>query len=92
MELEQLDSLVAEENKNLGFAMFFAGVFVTTILSWLVADRDKLSTMASLVHLATMIATGPLAVFFMWGWHGARKHRPRLLEVIRARSTATLKA
>jgi hypothetical protein len=84
MELDRFDELASAENRSLGFTMFTAGVFLTTLLSGFAASA--LSSVALAVHIGVGSSAGLLTIFFGLTWNKARKERPRLVEAIKNRN------
>ncbi|TAK26703.1 MAG: hypothetical protein EPO40_19485 [Myxococcaceae bacterium] len=83
-QLDQLDSIVSEENRSLGFASLTLGVFLSTALGW--AAAGKLNPWAFGAYMATILVTGILTLAFGAQWNAARQKRPKLLERIRSRT------
>jgi hypothetical protein len=86
MELERLDSLVAAENQALAFTTFTGGICVATFLGWLAAS--SLSPTAKAIYAAAIGCSFVASCWFGTTWHRARRERPKLLMVIKARATA----
>jgi hypothetical protein len=79
-DLVQLDQLVADENRALGFASLSAGAFVgllTTALTFWLSARVVGTVLVGLLS-TTLLATLWLAT----AWRRARLSRPRLLSKI----------
>lgn len=81
MELEQLDELVASENQAVAFTTFAAGVFITTIGSWVSAST--LSPTATAFYVGVTGVSFLATAWFGTNWIRVRRKRPALIARIR---------
>jgi hypothetical protein len=84
-DLDTLDQLVAEENRALGFASLSAGVFFSTLISFIAVPPEK--DRAWQTYIIAIAISGVFSAWFFIVWNQARKRRPKLLDRIRKSTT-----
>ena len=82
-ELEQLDQMVAAENKALGFLSLSVGVFFTAVTAW--ASASSLSAIGHGLYAAATMVFGMSSAWNGLTWTRERKRRPLLIARIRNR-------
>jgi len=80
--LENLDSLVVQENLSLVVGGILAGAFVSAGCSWLSIEKTTDKQFAGFFLTVLVCAIGAVAAF--GNWYVAHRRRPKLLDQVRA--------